>query len=51
MSISLSNILENFDWVIGGLIAANVVVFAVLTFFPGLHNKLTNAIIKIIKKI
>jgi hypothetical protein len=51
MSISLSNILENFDWIMGGLIAANIVLFGVLTFFPGIHNKLTNGIIKIIKKI
>jgi ATP/ADP translocase len=51
MSISLSNILENFDWIMGGLIAANVVLFGVLAFFPAIHNKLTNGIIKIIKKI
>ena len=51
MSISLSNILENFDWVMGGLIAANVVLFGILTFFPGIHNRVTNSIIKLIKKI
>jgi len=51
MRISLENIIEHFDWVMGALIAANIVFFSVLTFFPGIHNKITSGIINFIKKI
>jgi hypothetical protein len=49
--ISLANANQYFDWIMGGLIAANVVLFGVLTFFPRIHNKVTSAIINLIKKI
>ena len=40
-----------FDWIMGGLIAANVILFSILTFFPHIHNKITNFIIGLFRKL
>jgi hypothetical protein len=50
MPLKLENI-PFFDWALMGLIAANICLIAVLTFFPSIHNRVTNGIIHFIKKL
>jgi hypothetical protein len=51
MLASLINTANSLDWVIGGIIAANVILFGVLTFFPGIHNRITRLIFNLFNKL
>jgi len=51
MLLSLANTEQGFDWIMGGIIAANVILFAILTFFPGVHNKITRSITEFFNKL
>jgi hypothetical protein len=51
MLLALTNSYQYFDWVMAGLITANIVLFGVLTFFPGIHNKITDYAIRFFKKL
>jgi hypothetical protein len=51
MLLSFANTEQGFDWIMGGIIAANVIVFGILTFFPEIHNKITRSITNLFNKL
>jgi hypothetical protein len=51
MLLALAHTEQSFDWIMGGIIAANVILFGILTFFPGIHNKITKSITNFFNKL
>jgi hypothetical protein len=52
MFISMSSsAISYFGWVLGSVLAANLVIFIILAFVPGVHQRITSSLLNFIQKL